>query len=134
MVTKGGSTSPAPPGLLEALTSIATYDPAGAGQRAIQQSTLAAIERAFDARRNRILLSRQVIGSSQWAVVWAFYVFAMLLIGFIHIPRPLAKAAALWLFASTFALCITLLVINNQPFREGGYTIGPTLLQELHED
>ena len=50
------------------------------------------------------------------------------------IPRPIAKAVAMWLYASTFALCIVLLSINDGPFRTGGYTLGPTLLKQLSED
>jgi hypothetical protein len=61
MVAGGGATEPRPPGLLDALTSIAAYNPVEAGQRAVQQSALASLERALDARRNRLLLSRQVI-------------------------------------------------------------------------
>jgi Protein of unknown function (DUF4239) len=134
MVAGEGAIEARPPGLLEALTAIATYNPAEAGQRAIQQSALASLERALDARRNRLVLSRQAIGWSQWAVVWALYVFSMLLVGFVHMPRPIAKAVAMWLYASTFALCIVLLSINDRPFRTGGYMIGPTLLKELSED
>ena len=134
MVAGGGATEPRPPGLLDALTSIAAYNPVEAGQRAVQQSALASLERALDARRNRLLLSRQVIEGSQWAVVWALYVFSMLLVGFVHMPRPIAKAVAMWLYASTFALCIVLLSINDGPFRTGGYTLGPTLLKQLSED
>src|SRR5262249_23820644 len=132
MVAGGdGAIPPASPGLLNALTSIATYSPEEAGQRAVQQSALASLERALEARRNRVLLSRQIIDTSQWAVVWAFYVIIMLLIGFVHISRPLANAAALWLYASTFALCLVLLLSNDGPFRDGGYTMGPTLLKQL---
>jgi hypothetical protein len=40
----------------------------------------------------------------------------------------------MWLYASTFALCIVLLSINDGPFRTGGYTLGPTLLKQLSED
>ena len=134
MVAGSSAVQAAPQGLLDALTSLAAYNSTEAGQRALQQSALASLERALEARRNRVLLSRQVIGSSQWAVVWAFYVFIMLLIGFVHMPRPVTKAIAMWLFSSTFAPCIVLLLINDKPFRTGGYTIGPTLLKELSED
>jgi hypothetical protein len=133
MVAGIGAVQAAPPGLLDALTSLATYNPTEAGQRALQQSAIASLERALEARRNRLLLSRQVIEASQWAVVWSFYVFIMLLIGFVHMSRPVTKAIAMWLFSSTFALCIVLLLINDMPFRTGGYTIGPTLLKELSE-
>jgi hypothetical protein len=47
MVAGRGASEPRPPGLLDALTSIAAYNPGEAGQRAVQQSALASLERAL---------------------------------------------------------------------------------------
>jgi hypothetical protein len=125
---------PVPPGLREAMDAVVHYDSEAAGQRAALQSALITIERAIEARRNRVLLSRQVIDPVQWTVVWLFYVFLIITISLIHLDRPVTNAIAIWLYSSTFALCLVLLVLNDGPFRIGGSTVGPTVLKELSAD
>lgn len=124
----------APPGLIEATGALVAFDPQTTGQKVIQQSALATIERALEARRDRLLLSRQVIARSQWTVVWALYLLIMLVIGFVHMKRPVTAAVALSVFAAAFGLCMILLVINDGPFRTGGFTLGPSLLTEAAAD
>jgi hypothetical protein len=134
MVAGQTSISPVPPGLKEVMDAIAAADPAAAGQQAILESALATAERVLEARRNRVLLSAQVIDASQWTVVWLFYVLLIIVLSFIHLDRPLTQAVATWLFSSAFALCLVLLVLYDGPFSIGGHTLGPTLLTALPED
>ena len=58
-----------PPPLVAALGSILAMNPEHAGQRLAQQHAVGAIEKALEARRQRILLSRMSVGGVKWLVL-----------------------------------------------------------------
>jgi hypothetical protein len=67
------------------LTELLLFRPTERGQELAQQRAVRAIERAFEARENRIRLSKSRIAPIQWVVI-------------VHIGRPAAMAITLFIF------------------------------------
>ena len=120
-----------PPGLLDAMRALLSFVPSGGGQTVVQQATLTAIDRALEARRNRILLSRAIIAPHQWAVIFLLDALILLTVAMVHLGRPLTIAVAQFLFSTAVAACLVLLMANDRPFAEGGVTLEPVAIHEL---
>jgi hypothetical protein len=52
-----------PPGLLDSMAAVMSMDPTSPGQRIAQRTAVAAIDRALETRRDRILLSKAPIAT-----------------------------------------------------------------------
>jgi hypothetical protein len=120
-----------PVGLRKMVTALLSFTPAQADQQLAQKSALAAIEQAFQARRNRIRLSRTEISLIQWNVIFVLFTLILFTTAMVHIGRPAAMAAALIIFSSAIASCLTLLMVNDRPFAAGGVTIAPAEFRQI---
>jgi hypothetical protein len=120
-----------PVGLRRMVTALLSFTPAQADQQLAQKSALAAIEQAFQARRNRIRLSRTEISPIQWNVIFVLFTLIMLTTAMIHIGKPAAMAAALIIFSTAIASCLTLLMVNDRPFAAGGVTMTPSEFRQI---
>ncbi len=120
-----------PTGLTEAMAVLLSFAPAGPSQQLAQQRAVAAIERALEARRNRINLSQAVIAPLQWAVILVLGALVLLVVAMVHIDRRVTAAANLLIFATALAVCLALLMINDRPFAAGGNTIEPIALRQI---
>jgi hypothetical protein len=114
-----------PVGLRMMVTALLSFTPAQADQQLAQKCALAAIEQAFQARRNRIRLSRTEISPIQRDVILVLFTLIMLTTAMVHIGKPTAMAAALIIFSPAIASCLTLLMVNDRPFAAGGVTMTP---------
>ena len=131
MIAGRASLRPSPPGLLDAMTALLSFLPSGEGQSVARQASVTALERALEARQNRILLSKAIIASHQWAVIFVMDALILLTIALVHLGRPVPLAVALWLFSTAVAACLVLLMANDRPFAAGGVTQEPEVLREL---
>jgi Protein of unknown function (DUF4239) len=86
------------PGLNVALTALLEFEPTSLGQRETQGRAIAAIERAVDARRGRILLSGSVIAPSQWIVILTLDALVLFTIGIVHLDRKVTAALGMAIF------------------------------------
>ena len=120
-----------PPGLPEALTASLSFDPQHAGQQAAQQDIAHAIERALQARRNRIFLSEASISPPQWVVIIVLDALILLTIAMLHVGRHATTAINLFIFSTAVAACLVILMINDRPFNRGGVMIANTPLHEV---
>lgn len=120
-----------PPGLPEALTALLSYDPQRAGQQTAQREIAVAIQRALQARRNRILLSEAAISPPQWIVILVLDALILLTIAMLHVGRHAATAINLFIFSTAIAACLVILMINDRPFNSGGVMIERTPLNEV---
>ena len=121
-----------PEGLPEALTTLLTFVPQEHGQKVAQDHALSAIERALQARRNRIVLSQSAISPAQWAVIFVLDALILLTIAMIHVGRHITTIVNLFVLSTAVASCVVLLMINDRPFTSGGITVLPTSLLEVH--
>ncbi len=120
-----------PPGLPEAMTALITFAPHGSGQELVQRHAMTALEHVLEARRDRIVLSREVIAPIQWVIIGLLDALMLLTIGMVHLERPATVAINLFTFSTAIAACLVLLMVNDRPFSGGGITIDPGVLHEI---
>ena len=118
-------------GLGDAAAALTAFETASSGERSVQQAALNALEKIREARRGRILLSRNSIGVGQWLVVVVLFVHVLMLLGTIHIRHLGSMIVAIGIFSSAFAVCLVLLLMYDRPFRHGGLTVEPVGIEEL---
>jgi len=119
-----------PPHLEEAMGAILSFAPIGANQQLTQNHALAAIEDAVEFRRNRVVVSRAEIAPVQWTVIVVLAGMILVTLAAIHINAQLAMAVAMFVFSTSVAMCLVLLMVYDRPFGLGGFTLPPTAYQE----
>jgi hypothetical protein len=123
-----------PAGLPDAMNALLAFTPAGAGQQLAQERAVIAVQQALEARRNRILLSQATISPIQWTVIFVLDALLLLIIGVVHIDRPVAAGFNMAALSTAIAACLMLLMVNDRPFASGGVTLQPTALREVGLD
>jgi hypothetical protein len=123
-----------PPGLTEAMAALLSFAPTESDKELAQQRAVAAVEQAFEARRNRIRLSQAEIAPIQWSVIFILAILILATTAMIHIGKPAAMAATLFIFSTAVAACVILLLQNDRPFAAGGITLTPTAFREIALD
>ena len=119
-----------PVALDRALRLALTLTPRTEGQKTAQREIVASVQTAFDARRQRIILSESSVNWVKWAGVILVGVFTLIAIAFVQSGNRLAAAIALGLFASAMACSLVLIASQDRPF-SGQFRIGPDVLQEV---
>lgn len=120
-----------PEGLPDALTTVLAFVPRQPGEKVAQDHAARAIERALQARRNRIVLSQSAISPAQWSVIFVLDALILLTIAMVHVGRHVTTIVNLFVFSTAVASCVVLLMINDRPFTSGGITVHPTSLLEV---
>lgn len=120
----------APPKLAEALHLALALTPQGSGQVDAQREMVAAIQNAFDARRQRIVLSGSSINWVKWAVLHIQAGLCLLTIAMVHCDNRLTNKIILAIFASGFGVAIWLIAANTRPFA-GEISVKPKLLLQV---
>jgi energy-coupling factor transporter transmembrane protein EcfT len=121
-------------GLAEALTAVLSFTPVQANQQAAQEHSVAAIERALDARRNRVRLSQAEIAPIQWIVIIVLAVLILITLAVVLIEQRLAMAITMFIYSTAIAVCLVLLMVYDRPFGVGGFVIQPTVLRDIMPD
>jgi hypothetical protein len=120
------------PPLTEALTAILAFTPTQHGDGLAQTRALAAVEVAFDSRRNRINIGSASMDRSQWRLILILFALLIVTVGMVHADDRISCAIALFLVASASASAFVLLLGYDHPFNaRGGVFVEPTLLREL---
>ena len=105
--------------------------PANQGQETAQRKIVDALETAFDARRQRIILSRSQVNLVKWACLLLQAACALLAIALVHCDDRRASAITMGLFATGVAASVLLIAAHDRPFI-GELAVGPeALLQAL---
>jgi len=120
-----------PVGLTHALAALLSFAPTQSDQSLARQRAVAAVEQAFEARRNRVRLSQVEIAPVQWGVVLILAALILITIAMIHIGKPAAMATTLFIFATATAACLVLLMENDRPFAAGGITLTPAAFRDI---
>ena len=119
-----------PVALDRALRLALTLTPRTEGQKTAQREIVASVQTAFDARRQRIILSESSVNWVKWTGVILVGVLTLFAIAFVQSGNRLATALALWLFASAMACSLVLIASQDRPF-SGEFRIRPDVLQQV---
>jgi hypothetical protein len=116
--------------LMEALQVALTLKAADDNQRTAQREMVSALERALDARRQRIVISQSSVNSVKWAAILLQGLIALIAIAMVHSDNRLTCAIALTMFATGIAASVLLIATYTRPFT-GDISVGPELLQQV---
>ena len=123
-----------PVALAEALQVSLALTPRGDGQVAAQREILAAVQNAFDARRQRILVSQSTVNWVKWTALLVQAVCTLLAVAMVHSDNRASAAFAMGLFATGVAVSVVLISSHDRPFT-GELSVTPdVLLQVLPEE
>jgi len=121
------------PALVQALQLVLSLTTAGSGQEIAQREIVSSLETALDARRHRILVSRDQVNMVKWSCLLLQAVCALIAIAFVHCDDPLAGLVSLALFATGVAASILLIAAHDRPFI-GQISISPQPLLQILPD
>ena len=113
--------------LADALQLAIELPATGPGQIVAQREIVANLDNAFDARRQRILVSRSEVNVVKWFALIFEAISTLTAIAIVHSDnRPTARYA-MGLFSVAIAACLFLLVAADRPFT-GQLSVRPTPL------
>ena len=109
-------------------------NPIRPGEQLAQQRVVAALDQALDARRNRIMLSGELIDGVQWGVILVLMILILTTVAMGNVESPRASAIAMFIVATASAASLVLLLAYDQPLNAGGFFVQPTLLRDVFTD
>jgi hypothetical protein len=119
------------PGPLAAALKLAVALPARSpGQIVAQRDMASSLETAFDARRQRIIISESSVNWAKWAAVIALGVLTLVAIAFVHSGNRRTARIAIGLFAAAMAVSLVMIAVQDRPF-SGPFRIKPTVLVQV---
>ena len=119
-----------PPLLAEAPQLTLALPPNSEGQKIAQREITTALETAFDARRQRIIISQSHVNWVKWLCLFVQAVVALFAIAMIHCDNRIASAIAVGLFATGVASSVLLIAAHDRPFT-GEISVGPGPLLQV---
>jgi len=123
-----------PPTLNEALQYTLSLPVTTSGQQTAQREVATSLEKALEARRERILISRSEVNGFKWACLSFLAVCLLFAIALVHSEHRLASGVAIGLFCAALATTILLILAHDRPFT-GQIAITPEpLLQVMPAD
>jgi hypothetical protein len=100
------------------------------GRVAAQREIVTSIQDAFDARRQRIIISESTVNSAKWAGVIALGVITLIAVACVHSPNRRTTAISLALFASAIVVALLMIGVQDRPFA-GPFKVKPTPLVQV---
>jgi hypothetical protein len=122
--------SATPVALAGALELALGLKPQDAGDTVIRSELVASIEDAFDARRQRIIVSESSINAVKWVGLLALAALTLIGIAIVHSGNRAAARISLAVFSIAVAVVVTMLVAQQQPF-SGQLGIDPDVLEQV---
>jgi hypothetical protein len=116
--------------LLEALTATLALSPTDEGQKLAQTEIVTNLEKALDARRQRIITSQSTVSRIKWAGLLLQALCTLVAIAMVHSDNRTTCAIALTLFATGVAMSILLIGCYSRPFT-GEISVGHELLDQV---
>jgi Protein of unknown function (DUF4239) len=133
MAHKEASLKMIPSALGQALQSAIGLTAGSPGQMAAQREILAALEKALEARRQRILVSRSEVNWVKWVCLMTQAICTLIAIAIVHSDNRNASRIALGLFSTAIAVCLLLLASHDRPFT-GQLSISPAVLLNVQPE
>ena len=122
--------SPIPAPLAGALALALGLNPQRDGQVVAQREMVAALQRALDARRVRIVVSEARINVVKWAALLVLAILTLTAMACVHSANRTAAAVAMGLFAAAVATVVVMLASQDRPFT-GQLGIRPDVLEQV---
>jgi len=119
-----------PAALGEAMQTTLALPVQGDGQLAAQQAIVAELERALDARRQRILISQSNVNGVKWVSLFIQALCTLIAIAIVHSDNRTSATIALGLFSTAVAVSILLITAHDRPFI-GQNAVQPTVLLQV---
>src|SRR5262249_15078308 len=116
-----------PTALIEALHDTLALKPADDSERVAQAEMVKELHIAFDARRQRIVVSEYALGTVKWAAILLQALCTLVDVPMFHRDIRLARAISLTLYATGIALSVLLIAAYSHPFN----SVGPSLLKQV---
>jgi len=121
------------PVLVEALQLTLALNPNTEGPKIAQREIATALETAFDARRQRIIISHSQVNLVKWLCLFVQAAAALFAIAMTHCDSRIASAISLGLFATGVAASVLLVAAHDRPFT-GEISVGPAPLLQVMPD
>ena len=118
------------PALVEALQVALALTPSGQGQSVAQREMVAALERALDGRRQRVMISHSGVDWVKCIGLLLQAACTLLTIAMVHSDNRHAGALAMGIFATGVAISLILIASHARPFT-GELAVGPQVLLEV---
>jgi hypothetical protein len=119
--------------LAEALQLALALTPQSQGQQTAQREIATALETAFDARRQRIVVSQSQVNLVKWSCLFVQAICMLVAIAMVHSDNRRTSAIAMGLFATGVAVSVLLIAAHDRPFT-GEIAVRPDpLLQVMPE-
>jgi hypothetical protein len=106
----------APRSLIEALQLTLALTPSSQGQGIAQREMTVELKSAFDARRQRILVSHSSVSLVKWACLIIVAICVLIAIALSHGDKRVAALVAMGLFATGVAACFLLIAGYDRAF------------------
>jgi hypothetical protein len=119
-----------PPELASALQLALTLQARDSGQVVAQREIVSSLDNAFDARRQRILISESSVNWAKWAGVIGLGILTLIAVAFVHSADRGSAAIALTLFAAAIAASLLMIAAQDRPFA-GPFRVQPTPLVQV---
>lgn len=120
----------APPALVEALQVALALTPRGDGEAVAQREMVASLEKALEARRQRIMISQSSVNWVKCIGLLLQAACTLLAIAMVHSDNRLTAALAMTLFATGVGISLMLIAAHARPFT-GEMSVGPQLLLQV---
>ena len=130
MARRNATLAIAPARLAEALHVALSLSPRGEGPIIAQREMVAALQSAFEARRQRIILSRSSINWVKWTVLLVQAGLTLLAIAMVHADNRAANRIILGIFATGVGVAVILIAAHSRPFT-GEISVRPTVLLQV---
>jgi hypothetical protein len=130
MAEQRATLSTLPNALVQCLQVTLNLKPADESQKTAQREIVNFLEKAAEARRQRIVISQSSVSSVKWAAILLMGLCALIAIAMVHSDNRLTCAIALTMFATGIAAAVLLIATYTRPFI-GDISVGPDLLQQV---
>src|SRR5215813_1201430 len=112
---------------IEAIDFVLSLKPQDEAQVTAQREMVTSLRNAFEARRERLVISRAKINWVKWTVVLLLGTLILVTIALVHSDNRATAGIAMGLFATAMAACVVLIASHNEPFT-GEISVSPGLL------
>jgi hypothetical protein len=130
MASQRADLSTVPAALGEALQVTLAEVPKTEGQTTAQREIVRALQEALEARRQRIIISRQSINWVKWSALAVQAILLLVTIGMVHSEHPDTAAIAMGIFATAVATSALLIASHTRPFT-GEISVSADVLQQV---
>jgi hypothetical protein len=130
-MARGQATLTIVPGpLSEALHAVIALKPENEGQAAAQRELIDSLQAAFDARRQRIILSRSSVNWVKWTALLVQAALTLITVALVHSHNRIANRIILAIFATGIGISIVLIASHSRPFT-GEISVSPSALLQV---